>query len=196
MIRLGLAAQTLSSAGGRQLAISRLISSGIALATQLQRGLVVRVVGAPLVRRRPQRRSRGASPEEYPEPSPASLTETAALDQEATGWEDVGSSVARVGRNREPALLPREGAALGRRRSAVHLQGALVCQRRGRTRRREHELRTDDLARLPKLDLPRARPERQPRRRSPRVRPRGSPKRRLSRSGRRSGEVPPRWSST
>lgn len=88
MIRLGLAAQTLSSAGGRQLAISRLISSGIALATQLQRGLVVRVVGAPLVRRRPQRRSRGASPEEYPEPSPASLTETVALDQEATGWED------------------------------------------------------------------------------------------------------------
>src|SRR5271155_3328612 len=87
LIGLGIAAQTLSSSGRSYLAISRLISSGISIASQLQRGIVVRVVGAPLVRRRPRGRARASPAEEYPEPSAPSAFGAEAPDQEATGRE-------------------------------------------------------------------------------------------------------------
>ncbi len=89
LIVLGLAAQTLSSSGGSYLAVSRLIGAGIALASRLQRGIVVRVVGAPLVRRRPRRRSRAEASEEYPEPSGSAAEGATARDQASTGWEEV-----------------------------------------------------------------------------------------------------------
>lgn len=108
LIGVGIAAQTLSSAGGSYLAISRLISSGIALASQLQRGIIVRVVGAPLVRRRPRRRSRGEGADEYPEP-PASVTQEAeGRYQGATEWEEaVSPPLALAEMNNEPFALAR-----------------------------------------------------------------------------------------
>jgi len=87
-MRAGLAAQTLSSAGGSRLAVLALIASGIALASQLRRAVIVRVVGAPLVRRRPRRRSRALS-EEYQPPARFADRPPSAGDEGTTEWMEI-----------------------------------------------------------------------------------------------------------
>ena len=107
LIRVGLAAQTLSSSGIGSPAISRLVGSAVALASQLQRAMVVRVVGAPLVRRKPARR-RVESAEAHPESSLAASTEVSSQAEQGTDWQEAAApSVALAEMETQPFAFAR-----------------------------------------------------------------------------------------
>ena len=90
LIGVGIAAQAVSSGGRRSTVLRRLISTGVALASQLQREVIVRVVGAPLVRKRPGRRvrSRGGAPNHLDAPV-TTPGQTVEPEEAETGWQAV-----------------------------------------------------------------------------------------------------------
>ncbi len=86
LVKNALGAQSLAYSGGSLLAVYRLVASGAELAGRLQRAVVVRVAGAPLVRRAP-RRGRGRASDDL-ESAPPGQAVDASLDQAATEWEE------------------------------------------------------------------------------------------------------------